>query len=463
MEESAWNMLEFAARLAGRAAYAAFRKQVANLCRSLANGIVSLPGIISQLSRWVVSNPLVSSLGIMGLTAFSKEVASNAFKVLLKGLKDFYNWFRGRFDDSKPKIDFTPAGTAFRGESVVIGSNEMDSPHRQGELFIGQNDTVFGKGCRLYNHLVMPEHVLEACKTDSNGKKIVTLSNPKDVRLTKDFTIVSMDGEERISEIGSSIANIATDLVCVSLPDQIWSQLGISKANVGFLDSGTSVSITGIYARGTIGVLTPCFTSGFGQVRYGSTTLKGYSGALYMQGTKAIAMHLWGGNSNLGYAMDYIRCLVSRLPGAAVGESRHDVDHSAEWASSNWFTEDDKLRDGLKIKNSSLDEIEVYYQGKYYQMDREVLREKLTQKKWNALNYVDRESGSFLLNRGASPLLEDKQEFLNGQNTFGIVASSQPLKKSQDVLSKSQKKTQKLQRMKAELGQLKAQAASKSA
>nr|UGO57179.1 MAG: hypothetical protein 2 [Riboviria sp.] len=463
MEESAWKTLMLAARLAGPAACAVFREQALILCRSLARGIVSLPGTAARLSRWMVVNPLVSSLGVVGLTAFSKQVVSSALQILFKGLKNLYTWFRSRSDDTKPKIDFSPARTAFCGESIVAGSNEMDAPHRSGEIFIGQKDVVYGKGCRLYNHLVVPEHVLQACLPNSSGIRGLTLSNPKDTRLKQEFSIVSVDGEERIFEINSNFELIATDVLCAFVPDKIWSQLGVAKINVGFLDAGASVSITGIQSRGTIGVLTPCFASGFGQVRYGSTTTNGYSGAVYMQGQRAIGMHLWGGTSNLGVAMDYIRCLVSRLPSAATNESRHDVDHSAEWASSNWFTEDDKLRDGLKINNSSLDEIEVYYQGRYYQMDRDALKQNLTTKKWNALNYVDRESGSFLLNRGGSPLLVSNKESLNGPNTSGIVASSPPLKTSPVVLSKSQKKNLKVQQMKIELGRLKAEGASSSA
>nr|UGO57360.1 MAG: hypothetical protein 2 [Riboviria sp.] len=452
-DQTAMELLRQLAALCGRSIASLIQEVMLKMYRTMVSGIVSMPSLAVAARDWVIANPSIMLLSVASLSSLGHQVKSLFNLLGFNFLKNMY--FRFRQWLKKPKdgdrFDLRPAATTFRGESTVAGSNEIAASHRTGEVFIGEGDCIYGKGCRIYNWLVFPEHVKQSCKEK------LTIAHPSG-KASRTFNFQG-DEREKLSGIDGCFIDLATDVVCILLPDDIWSRLGIGKVNVGFIESGSNVTITGISGRGTIGVLSPSFANGFGMVRYGATTMAGYSGALYTSGNRAVGMHLWGGSANIGMALDYIRCLVARLPGNPIGESQdNDMDNSMKWADKMFFTEDDRLLDGIKVNNMALDEIEVYHKGRYYRFDRESLSKKLSAKKWAALNYSDHEAGAFLLRRGASKNSKDVQESQSEQNIVGTSASSKPLGKSQAVKSQSQKRTEKMKRIKAENAELKASA-----
>nr|QQO81442.1 hypothetical protein [Soybean thrips sobemo-like virus 10] len=348
--------------------------------------------------------------------------------VPVKPQSDVKAWFSKTPANQVPLTVSYPS-TSFSGESLIEGSEERDMQHRKGEVLIGVKDALIGKGCRLYNFLVFPEHVYTAAKSKSTR---LMISNPNNQRH------VFLDTEK----MGNQVRLIALDVVAILLEESAWANLAIAKTNINPLAEKRSVSITGVMGRGTIGVLENNFAAGFGLTIYRASTTKGYSGALYVDGERALAMHLWGGASgNVGIAVGFLKLL---LVGRARKNEGVDNDSSISWLVNTVYN-GDRLRKGVKVERNQ-DEVRVFYNGLYHVIDNDDIRRGLNDTQIQALNYQgDGEAGHFLVcqSHGASSTVGSSEACQRGPDTTGMNKSCEPLKESlvsasQDTTSQNQ-------------------------
>lgn len=343
----------------------------------------------------------------------------------LNGIMMFIkNLFRKKRDEIKPSS--RPAIGSDYLESVIEGSKEIESPHRKGEVFIlNEKKEAVGKGFRLYDALIAPEHVIEAAKAIGGRVYIGSIKNGK----TYDIT-------------GFDHILLYTDVLAIDLDMPIWADLGTAKISVGCLDKTALVTITGITGRGTTSRLENAPSLGFGIVRYHGTTRNGYSGALYANGEHALAMHMSGGNANKGIAIDLIRALfkthVKMVNGVELEAA--DIDSSVKWAENEWFDRKGGLMKGVKAEMQGLDQVRVFYRGRYAVMEKEILKQ--LGDRYNVLMYEDAESVFPMSpNYGALGRKTPVPVPRTGQSSNGILKSQERLPELVDVSLSSQSKS----------------------
>nr|QHA33891.1 hypothetical protein [Atrato Sobemo-like virus 1]QHA33895.1 hypothetical protein [Atrato Sobemo-like virus 1] len=144
--------------------------------------------------------------------------------------------------------------------------------------------TVETPGGQPGHWLVGPDHVL----TDDAPK--FAFNDP-----TK---VIRLAGRERIL--------LAADLVGIKLDNNEMSLLSARAAKIGdFADPGTMAQIVGPDSKGTTGRLSHDACA-FGKVIYDGTTVPGYSGAAYTDGSRVLGIHQGGGAHNYGVAASFI-------------------------------------------------------------------------------------------------------------------------------------------------------------
>lgn len=182
-------------------------------------------------------------------------------------------------------------------ESVKAGSEEVRFLPKKGEIVVcGLKDDKIapvGKAIRVYDALVMPEHVMMTAMCYPL-QSLINASNTK-AELPFDFSTA-----EKL--------DLETDLVSFKLTEDQWSKLAGSKVKITSIVRPTSVTILSVTGFGSHGRISNA--KEFGRTEYTGTTMRGYSGSCYYQGASAVAMHLAGGNINAGYNMKYIAALV---------------------------------------------------------------------------------------------------------------------------------------------------------
>lgn len=179
-------------------------------------------------------------------------------------------------------------------ESRRSGSEESDftTPRCQARVGFYRDGqfVVVGSCIRMAdNILVGPDHVL-----GGDGDKFVYGSQ----------SVVSLKDKERIA--------VATDLVAIRMTDRELSTIGVSEAKIGPIpENGCYAQIVGPVSRGTTGNLRHDSTV-FGRVVYGGTTIAGYSGSAYTDGSRVLGIHQRGGQVNGGFSASYAWMLVKK-------------------------------------------------------------------------------------------------------------------------------------------------------
>lgn len=391
------------------------------------------------------------------IRSYLPKFVESAYKSsqVLRFIAGVYNWIREFFRRKPKNIKLTsqlPASASpYTHESVVQGSNEIPLPHGKSEVLLGnRKGVIFGKGCRIWNVLVTPAHVVQAIarQAEIDGRPTNTEQYFQEIcafsskATAKNPNYVSLPFE-------CLFIDLCNDMVGMLLPPDIWSKLGTSKVKIAALERPTMVTIVGVGLQGTTGILQNCSRVGFGYVSYSATTTRGYSGALYTSGQGAYAIHQMGGNPNLGIALDYVRSRIKLLIENYTHDESRDEDSSLDWANKDWF-EGDRIHSGIRADFSALDEITVFAKGRYHVFDKDSLRERLGPAKWKSLSYADEyepeserpvfhQSPSF----GASNSLQGDPEALNPQDLVGTSKFFKALVGSQDAQLKSQSSRKK--------------------
>nr|UCR92584.1 MAG: hypothetical protein [Solemoviridae sp.] len=171
----------------------------------------------------------------------------------------------------------------------------MTPPSSQCGIMIKNNQGEFVvHGCAVRfpnNWLVAPDHVL------SDGR------SGKYAKGRQGY--LDLAGKERIS--------LAADMVGIKLTEADFAKIGISAAKVGLIAARKILATIATYkGKGTCAALQNDYSI-FGTVRYDGTTMPGYSGAAYMNGSALLGIHQHGGKENGGYNASFIYAVLNRL------------------------------------------------------------------------------------------------------------------------------------------------------
>lgn len=376
---------------------------------------VSVPHCI-RIYRWFVSNYWSFLKGTLVASKFVE-----AIQTIYKFVKNLL------FPDVGPK-GFKPTEGSNVAESTVAGSREIELPHGKGEVLVmGSDKLVVGKGCRIYNVLVVPEHVVHAAKKSSSREGVI---------------ISNVDGKREYDITGFDYEILACDVVGYELPADVWSGLGVGKIDIGIIDGPRQSTITGVQGKGTSARIDNNFGLGFGSVHYLGTTCAGYSGATYRDGSKAIAIHLNGGAQNNGVATDLIRAKIVKSGIFTVPESL-DTDWSMEWVKQNLFSDDGSRRRGIRVSPEGLDEVKIFYKGRYHVFDKEQMSRGLGSAQYASLMYEDAEAVfQRRPNYGASNMSSNDNQSKPAANLSGTGESCNQLQNLATALSQPMSKNQ---------------------
>lgn len=247
-------------------------------------------------------------------------------------------------------------------ESVVVGS-EIRFGHQtvpcsyvvyQRTIEPATNDIVYkpvGMGTRFNEFAIFPNHVFGS----------------QDV-----FYINTSKKDQMVAIRASQVQTVAGDVSFVSLSLKEWSMIGVKSLDIQSVPSkpgivgrceGISQDGKGLYSTGRF------YDSDiFGRVVYTGSTIKGFSGGLYLDGNKVIGMHLSGGKTyNQGVSMSYIKTFLDDY-----AKYKDGIPEGYDW-----------LFQGYKGKNKKIQfqrtgdpgRIRIKAQGKYHLIETDVLAE----------------------------------------------------------------------------------------
>lgn len=323
--------------------------------------------------------------------------------------------FRRKKDGASKTVRLAPADSGRSSESMVHGSTPVLMAHREGEVIVfARNkqgvDLHIGKGCRINDYLVIPEHVMSDAQ--SLGELgVLNALKPGHVILVKDEFKVCLP-----------------DIVYVRLCNDDWSKLGTSIVTISRVARSQDASITGIDGKGTLGRLT--LTKDIGTLNYDATTQPGYSGALYASGRQAIGMHLSGGVTNSGTAVGLIWAVIKYY-------EKPNLESSEDWA---WEIIKDGIPAGLKVEAFGEDATRILYNGRYHIVEDDVLRKAWGNKYHTILYGDDAPQYESVFRRGRSsgdlPEAPKPGKSSTPPAVFGLI---QPLKTQYSALSKEAK------------------------
>nr|UUG74094.1 MAG: hypothetical protein 1 [XiangYun luteo-sobemo-like virus 2] len=241
-------------------------------------------------------------------------------------------------------------------ESIREGSEETLMDHRNGEVIVVGYDRVnnrrvaVGKGCRLFNYLIVPEHVISSA--GAIGKVMIQSPNFAD----KFFELPD----------NSIRSLICTDVLAINLTNDVWSSISVGTIVIGNIDRCSSVAVVGVNGMGTVGNLT-VDANVFGSVIYAGTTRPGYSGGLYCDGNKSLAIHLGGGNVNRGVAIDWIRALVKKTLG--IDDSTIRPEDTSDFLREMTLGQG-RGRNQAVVKDYGTEDVQIFYKGRYHIVSR---------------------------------------------------------------------------------------------
>lgn len=211
----------------------------------------------------------VAAVGGVGLTAYA------AYRI----------WRRL---SRRAKVFPDPLG--HKSESIIPGSKLLEGgrpPACQPRVGMGVDGGVMivGSGLRIMNYLVTPTHNAQV------GKSIHAL-HPTD-----DSLMVEVNANSEII--------VAPDVSAFLLSESQWATLKIPQAKLAPLASkATATVVGGLDQRYSMGELRVGST--FGRVSYNASTLPGFSGSAYANGTAILGMHCHGGTQGGGYEILYL-------------------------------------------------------------------------------------------------------------------------------------------------------------
>lgn len=255
---------------------------------------------------------------------------------------------------------------AYVPESLVDGSPLLPMAMPDCQAAVGYMDgTIFRAfGCCIRiqpsvenNYIIVPTHVWEmgsdvACV--GRGSATVTIDK---------LNIGTSNRRARASFI------LATDISAIEISTDEASRMGIKVARVlsRIPTGGVIASLVGATGSGSLGKITNDPAS-FGVVIYTGSSTGGFSGAAYMVGGFAAAIHFSGGRRNLGYSM---RCALVTLQSYARvrPESSEDflVKNIRERKKSLWIDE----------TWGHSDECRIQLDGEYHIVTRTILSDVL--------------------------------------------------------------------------------------
>lgn len=190
------------------------------------------------------------------------------------------------FTTDQPKVIFNP----FREESRVDGSEETPrlEPKCQLKLGIEANGSIEVFGCGFRTNIGGRDYLATAGHNVAFGQGLYLVKGTN-IALLKNFEVIQT----------------AYDSCLIPVDVKVWTSLGVSVARFAAIgNSDLCVEIVGASGKGTTGRLKS--SSLLGMVEYASTTLAGYSGAVYFNGTTVYGMHTLGGRANVGIAAMFL-------------------------------------------------------------------------------------------------------------------------------------------------------------
>lgn len=214
-------------------------------------------------------------------TTYELRDFRNAIGIMV-GLVLIY-WIRRSKPSRKRLID----QLAVSPEGMIPGSPLLDSgriPKGQVTVAIKRDGTlhVVGGGLRIENHLVTPTH------NTIMGCELWVLNGDKEARVDVDTEI-----------------QLAADVSAFSVPENVWSRLQVGQVKLGPLKALATVTVTSAcdqkYSISSLKASQP-----MGRVVYEGSTMPGFSGSAYMNGTVALGMHCHGGVRGGGYELLYL-------------------------------------------------------------------------------------------------------------------------------------------------------------
>lgn len=141
---------------------------------------------------------------------------------------------------------------------------------------------IVGGGFRMNNHLITPTH---------------------NCQFGYELWIVQGDLEAKV-DVETEII-LAADVSAFAVPESTWTRLRVPQVKLGPIKQTSTVSITSS-CDNKYSVSTLTATKPLGRVQYNGSTIPGFSGSLYMNGTVAVAMHCHGGHRGGGYETLYL-------------------------------------------------------------------------------------------------------------------------------------------------------------
>lgn len=172
-------------------------------------------------------------------------------------------------------------------EGLVPGNPLIEGgkiPDCQVQVLVEKDGTyyVVGAGCRIEDCLITPAHNLQT-----------------------GFTAYIRRGEKMFPLQGHDMP-LAADVVAYKVPESQWSQLGVSRARLAPLGRASSVAVTSCCDnKYSVATLAP-HKDMLGRCIYYGSTLPGFSGSVYMNGTACVGMHCHGGAQAGGYELLYL-------------------------------------------------------------------------------------------------------------------------------------------------------------
>lgn len=178
---------------------------------------------------------------------------------------------------------------------------------------------------------------------------------------------------------------VANDVVYLELTNKDYSLLKVARPTIGAVMSRMDASITGVFGKGTMAMLTK--STHIGELIYHGTTRQGFSGALYVSGNDAMGMHLSGGKVNRGMAIGLIWAMVKR----DLNKRKMIVHEDTAGFLDIIAGEDDP---NLQFEDWGTDEVKICYKGKYHIIDRDLIRKnkKLSQRMYRDISHYEEES-----------------------------------------------------------------------
>lgn len=204
---------------------------------------------------------------------------------------------------------------------------------REGKLHI------VGGGFRMGDHLITPTHNCQ------HGYNLWIVANGAEAKVDVNTELI-----------------LAADVSAFAVPEPTWTQLKVKQTKLGPIKNLSTVTITSScdnkYSVASLQTAEP-----LGRVQYHGSTIPGFSGSLYMNGTVAVAMHCHGGHRGGGYELLY---LYARLSHALSAPPEDSIDFYLREAATGLDYKWEDLADNQAVLR--------FADGTYHLTSNEIIR-----------------------------------------------------------------------------------------